>query len=100
MKITFSLGGGEPGPAGEVASRPSASCLWSGRPMAPHNPMGSLAWGIPPWGVPGRGYRGCAGARAAGGAASWYPHGWSLLSLVPFPVHCSGMRCWEENPVC
>lgn len=52
MKITFSQQGKNlvPTVGGEVASSPSANhCgLWSGSPMASHNPVGSLAWGVLP----------------------------------------------------
>lgn len=89
---------------GKVASSPSANHrgLWAGSPVPPQKPVGSLAWGASPWGVLGSG--GHAGASADCGAGSWHPHppqcfgrGCSLLSLVPFPVHRSGDRCWEAN---
>ena len=79
--------------------------LWSGSPMAPHNPVGLLVWGASPW----TWGRGAGDVRVQVQPAGPDPDtptllgagvGMLPLSLVPFPVHRSGIRCWEENSVC
>lgn len=104
MKTTFSPGGKSlvPMVGGEVASSSSANHrgLWSGSPMAQYNPVDSLVWGALLWGVLGCGCKRSLWGRILAPPPSlglW--GGWSLLPPVPFPVHCSGIRCWEENSV-
>lgn len=91
MKISFSQGKKIMVPM--VGREVAQLCgLWSDSPVAPHHPVGSLAWGASLWGDPGRGCRGFMGASTACGADHSAPtlllsgERCSLLTLVLFPV--------------
>lgn len=92
MKISFSQGKKSMVPmvGREVAKLHG---LWSGSPVAPHHPVGSLAWGASLWGDSGSGCRGCVGATTACGAGSQHPHPpliWrSMLPVDPCAVPCA-----------
>lgn len=61
--------------------------LWSGSPVAPHHPMGSLAWAASLWGDPGEGFRG-----SACGAGSQHLHP-PLIRRLMLPVDPCTVPC-------
>lgn len=99
MKISFSQGKKSMVPmvGREVAKLHG---LWSGSPVAPHHPVGSLAWGASLWGDPGSGCKGVCGCKHSlwgwitapppssylEGDAPCCPLCCSLLTFVLFPV--------------